>query len=65
MTICERCGKPVRYIASVTRGGPDIFVVDVEPKTLIHEKGRVISGYQEHICTPPDGGKAPSLRQKI
>jgi ssDNA-binding Zn-finger/Zn-ribbon topoisomerase 1 len=54
MVICPDCGKPVRYINAAR--GEDIFMVDVEPETLIGETGRIITGYREHKC-PEEGAK--------
>jgi hypothetical protein len=48
MIVCEKCGKPVRYIAAASLNG--IFMVDLVKQELISEKGRIITGYKEHKC---------------
>lgn len=56
MIICEKCGKPVRYIAaarSVSSEG--IFMVDAVPEELISERGRILTGYRVHKCPGIDG----------
>jgi hypothetical protein len=51
MTICEKCGKPVRYIAAARSVSPDgIFMVDPVPKTLVNENGRILTGFRVHEC---------------
>jgi hypothetical protein len=58
MVVCPKCGKPVRYISAAR--GDGIFMVEVEPESLIGETGRILTGYREHKCPEnkkekPDG----------
>jgi hypothetical protein len=48
MVICPDCGKPVRYISAAR--GEDIYMVNVEPESLIGETGRILTGHREHKC---------------
>jgi hypothetical protein len=50
MTLCPKCGMPVRYIAASRAGGNEMFAVDPLPRTLISERGRVLTGFTEHKC---------------
>jgi hypothetical protein len=62
MTICEKCGKPVRYIAAARSVSPDgIFMVDPVPETLISEKGRILTGFRTHECAENKAAKQKEL----
>jgi hypothetical protein len=51
MTICEKCGKPVRYIAAARSVSPDgIFMVDPAPVETISNEGRILTGFNVHVC---------------
>jgi hypothetical protein len=54
MVVCPDCGRPVRYITAPR--GEEIFKVDMEPETLIGEKGRVLTGFRVHSCQGPGPG---------
>jgi hypothetical protein len=62
MTICEKCGKPVRYIAAARSVSPDgIFMVDITPETLISEQGRIVTGFRTHECAENKAEKQKEL----
>ena len=56
--ICPKCGEPIRYINASRNLNPDgIFVVDPQPRELISERGRIITGYNVHVCKGGEDGK--------
>jgi hypothetical protein len=59
MVVCSGCGRPVRYITSARR--EEVYMVDVEPETLIGETGKIITGYREHKCLEAEE-KSPHIR---
>lgn len=46
MIHCPHCNSLIRYITDVQH----IFIVDVQEKTLITDRGRMVKGYPLHVC---------------
>lgn len=48
MVICPDCGNPIRYINAARGNG--VYMVNVDPESLIGETGRILTGFREHKC---------------
>ncbi|MGF7108228.1 hypothetical protein [Treponema pedis] len=58
MVSCPHCQKPIKYI--VSKDGT-IITVDSAIKTLVNEHGRLIHGYQIHVCSKSDNEQQESV----
>lgn len=47
MTVCGKCGKPVKYIAG--RYGK-VYACNAERQELVTDNGHIAHGYSIHIC---------------
>jgi hypothetical protein len=55
MVVCPKCGERIRFInASKSMNPEKVFIVDPEPREIISNMGRVITGFFPHVCK---GGK--------
>jgi hypothetical protein len=53
--ICPGCGQEIRYVIaapSLHAGNNGLIAVEIEERELITEKGRLVRGFQRHICPP-------------
>lgn len=53
MIHCPHCNSLIRYITDAQH----IFIVDVQEKTLITDRGRMVKGYPLHVC--------PAQKQRV
>lgn len=51
--LCPKCGREVIYITSPSVRENAVYTVNAAVKRLITKMGRVVEGYEEHICTRP------------
>lgn len=62
MVVCPKCGEKIRYINASRSMNPEkVFIVDPEPREMISNVGRLITGFFPHICKGgQDGSKETS-----
>lgn len=54
MQKCLNCGQNIKYIATSKN---ESVTVNAERKTIVTHTGRIVVGYEIHICEGADGKK--------